>query len=87
MQPPDHFADDLPRTLELHRALVPKMARCVTPIAASLEGKTYQLGTGTFFRAADFSFLVTAAHVFAMWHCQTGRPTLGKTPPMLQSSP
>ncbi len=24
MQPPDHFADDLPRTLELHRALAPK---------------------------------------------------------------
>jgi hypothetical protein len=63
MQPPDHFPDDLPKTLELHRALAPKMASCVTPIAESVAGETYQLGTGTFFRVADFSFLVTAAHV------------------------
>lgn len=63
LQPPDHFADDLAKTLELHRALAPKLASCVTPIAASVAGKTYQFGTGTFFRAADFSFLVTAAHV------------------------
>lgn len=63
MQPPDHFSDDLPKTRELHRALAPKMASCVTPIAETVDDNTYQLGTGTFFRAGDFSFLVTAAHV------------------------
>jgi hypothetical protein len=63
MQPPDHFAADLPKTLELHRVLGPKMMRCVTPITGSLTDRTYQLGTGTFFRADSFSFLVTAAHV------------------------
>ena len=63
MQPPEHFAEDLSKTLELHRTFAPKMASCVTPIAASLAGRTHQLGTGTFFRAADFSFMVTAAHV------------------------
>lgn len=63
MRPPDHFADDLPKTLELHSALAPKLVRCITPIAATVESTTFQLGTGTFFRAADYSFLVTAAHV------------------------
>src|SRR5688572_16156144 len=63
MKAPDHFVDDLPRTLELHRTLAPKLERCVTPIAATSAGKTWLLGTGTFFRAADSYFLVTAAHV------------------------
>ena len=63
MQPPSHLADDLPKTLELHRVLGPKMMACVTPIAGSVQGRTLQYGTGTLFRADDFYFLVTAAHV------------------------
>jgi hypothetical protein len=63
MQPLGRFIDDLPKTLELHRLLAPKIASCVTPIAASFGGKTHQFGTGTLFRAANFSFMVTAAHV------------------------
>src|ERR1700722_9393659 len=63
MQPPAHLADNLPKTLELHRVLGPKMMRCVTPIAGLLAGRTRHYGTGTLFRVGDFSFLVTAAHV------------------------
>jgi hypothetical protein len=63
MQPPAHLATDLPKTLEMHRVLGPKMMSCITPIAGSLRDRTFQYGTGTFFRAADFFFLVTAAHV------------------------
>ena len=63
MPPPAHLADNLPKLMELHRALGPKMMAAVTPIAGSHVGRTLQYGTGTFFRAGDFSFLVTAAHV------------------------
>lgn len=63
MQTPAHFAADLPKTLELHRVLGPKMMASITPITGSLTDRTYQLGTGTLFRVGDFSFLVTAAHV------------------------
>lgn len=63
MQPPAHLADNLPKTLELHRVLGPKMMACITPIAGSLKDQTLQYGTGTLFRADDFSFLVTAGHV------------------------
>ena len=63
MQPPAHLADDLPKTKELHCVLGPKMMSCITPIAGSVRGRTFQYGTGTLFRADDFPFLVTAAHV------------------------
>lgn len=66
MQVPDHLSNDLPKTRELHQTLAPKMASCVTPIVETVGGKTYQLGTGTFFRAGDLSFLVTAAHVLQL---------------------
>jgi hypothetical protein len=63
MPPPAHLADDLPKMMELHRVLGPKMMSCITPIAVTVQGRTFQYGTGTLFRAGDFSFLVTAAHV------------------------
>jgi hypothetical protein len=63
MNPPPHLPDDLPKALELHRALGPVMMQTVTPITGSLVGRTDQLGTGAFFRVSGRSFLVTAAHV------------------------
>jgi hypothetical protein len=63
MQPPVHLADDMPKTKELHRILGPKMMSCITPIAGSVQGRTFHYGTGTLFRADDFPFMVTAAHV------------------------
>jgi hypothetical protein len=40
------------------------LRHAVTPIAAIKEGRTIQMGTGTFLRVADAFFLVSAAHVF-----------------------
>ncbi|HYV35804.1 MAG TPA: hypothetical protein VE988_08885 [Gemmataceae bacterium] len=58
-----HLADDLPKTKELHRVLGPTLMSCIIPISGSVQDRTVQYGTGTLFRAGDFSFLVTAGHV------------------------
>jgi hypothetical protein len=44
--------------------LHPMFRQSVTPISFIHHDQTIQLGTGTFFRIADESFLVTAAHVY-----------------------
>lgn len=41
----------------------PQLEACVVPIAAHKGGAAEQYGTGTLFRVADVSFLVTASHV------------------------
>lgn len=65
MHAPAHLAADLPKTLELHSVLGPRIAQCVTPIVGSIRDRSYQYGTGTLFRAGSQSFLVTAAHVLS----------------------
>jgi hypothetical protein len=44
--------------------LWPTLRRSVPPIAVIREKQTLQWGTGTFFRVAEDSFLVTASHVW-----------------------
>jgi hypothetical protein len=44
-------------------ALQPIFAKCVVPICGERGGVAVQCGTGTLFRVADVSFLVTASHV------------------------
>jgi hypothetical protein len=69
-------------TLAAVRPLLDKMAfdlltllrESITPISALRGEQTVQLGTGTFFRVADESFLVSASHV---WE-EAGRYGFGK---------
>lgn len=49
---------------EMASYLKPILRRSVTPIASNGGGKLAQRGTGTLFRIADESFLVTAGHVW-----------------------
>ena len=44
-------------------ALMPLFSRCVLPLYGDHRGVPVQCGTGTLFRVADISFLVTASHV------------------------
>lgn len=44
-------------------ALQPIFAKCVVPICGERDGIAKLCGTGTLFRVADVSFLVTASHV------------------------
>ena len=44
-------------------ALLPLFQQCILPIYAEQDGSPVQCGTGTLFRVADTSFLVTASHV------------------------
>lgn len=58
--------------LEIARPVLERMAqtlfatirRSVTPLAVILPDRTLQWGTGTYFRVADDSFVVTAAHLW-----------------------
>lgn len=43
--------------------LLPLFTKCVIPIFGEQNGAAIQCGTGTLFRVADVSFLVTASHV------------------------
>jgi len=47
----------------MHAALQPLLLRSVVPISYSGHGTLGIMGTGTLFRVADKSFLVTASHV------------------------
>jgi len=44
-------------------SLMPLFGRCVVPIYRERKGEPVQWGTGTLFRVADYSFLVSACHV------------------------
>ncbi len=43
--------------------LLPLFTKCVIPIFGEQNGAAIQCGTGTLFRVADVSFMVTASHV------------------------
>jgi hypothetical protein len=47
----------------MDNALMPLFSRCVLPLYGDHRGVPLQCGTGTLFRVADISFLVTASHV------------------------
>lgn len=47
----------------VRRELEPTLAGCTVPITAEKDGRVVQCGTGTLFRVADVSFLITASHV------------------------
>jgi hypothetical protein len=48
---------------KMETALMPLFSSCVVPIFGGQNGAATQCGTGTLFRVAGVSFLVTAAHV------------------------
>lgn len=64
MQPTSGLEAVRPLLDLMARTLWPLFQRAVTPIAAIRGEQTVPFGTGTFFRVADESFLVTAAHVW-----------------------
>src|SRR4051812_20326771 len=63
MQPPSHLAALRPLLDNMAAYLRPILMQSVTPIGAYQGDHYVQCGTGTLFRVADTSFLVTAAHV------------------------
>jgi hypothetical protein len=64
MEPADALAVARPLIERIATALMLVLRESVTPIAVIRGEQTIQWGTGTFFRVADESFLVTASHVW-----------------------
>jgi hypothetical protein len=64
MQPDKALASARPLIERMTSTLMPILRESVTPIAVIKEERTIQWGTGTFFRVAEESFLVTASHVW-----------------------
>jgi hypothetical protein len=64
MQPKATLEQVRPLLDKMVAALRPVLRESVTPIAVIQGERTLQWGTGTFFRVAEESFLVTACHVW-----------------------
>lgn len=64
MQPPPNLAYVRPLLERMASTVWPVLRQSVTPITVIQGERTIQWGTGTFFRVAEDSFMVTACHVW-----------------------
>jgi hypothetical protein len=58
-------------------SLMPLFSKCVVPIMADVDDQPVQCGTGTLFRVADYSFLVSACHVTNLARDNAKRNAIG----------